>query len=229
MSVSPLRRVAVIIPCFNEELTIENVICDFKDKIPEADIFVVDNCSSDRTGQVAEAAGAKVLHEQAPGKGSVMQIAFNKISADVFVTVDGDATYSASDVKKILAPVIEGRADMVVGNRLNNRNAEVWTRHRVWGNRCICRFFNLLYGTKFSDILSGYRALSAEAVEVLSCQSKGFEIETEITAKAVIHKLRVQEEPIHYYQRPEGSSSKLSAFQDGLKIVGTMIRLWLAA
>ena len=227
MKRSPSPRIAIIVPCFNEESTIGEVVRDFNNALPEAEVFVVDNCSTDRTGDVAESAGATVMREHAQGKGSVMQIAFEKIKAEVYVTVDGDATYSASDIRKILDPVLDGRADMVVGNRLNAANSEVWRQHRVLGNKLICSFFNLLYGTKFSDILSGYRALSFDAARNMNFTSKGFEIETEITAKAVINRLRVEEPPIIYRKRPEGSSSKLSAIKDGLKIVGLMIKLRL--
>lgn len=221
----PSPRIAVIVPCFNEELTIGEVVRDFKNTLPEAEVIVVDNCSTDRTGDVAEASGAMVMREHAQGKGSVMQIAFEKIEADVYVTVDGDATYSASDIRKILDPILKGRADMVVGNRLNAANSEVWHQHRVLGNKMICSFFNLLYGTNFSDILSGYRALSFDAARKMKFASKGFEIETEITAKAVKNKLRVEEPPVIYRKRPEGSRSKLSALKDGFKIMGLMIKL----
>lgn len=219
------KRIAVIIPCYNEEQTIRQVVTDFKKQLPQADIVVIDNSSVDHSAARAREAGAHILQERVAGKGKVMQIAFEKISAEIYVFVDGDATYCAKDVHALLAPVVDGRADMVVGNRLNAQNKEVWKFHRVWGNRFFCRILNMLYGSQFSDILSGFRILTRGAADKIPCVMNGFEIEAEITIRALKSKLRVIELPIHYQMRPAGSHSKLSAFQDGLKILRLMLKM----
>lgn len=212
-------RVAILIPCFNERATIGKVVRDFRASLPEALVVVYDNGSSDGSRGEAEAAGALVGDEPRKGKGHVIRAMFRDIEAEVYVLVDGDDTYSAKDAGRLLAPIAEGRADMVVGSRLAQDSGESFRPLNLIGNWMFTRLFNLLFGARISDTLSGYRALSRNLVRSLRLDSGGFDIETEINIGAVEGGFRIAEVSLPYFRRPEGSQSKLNAFRDGFRVL----------
>lgn len=217
--------VAVAIPCYNEAATIAKVVRAFRQALPEAAIWVVDNASTDGSAHAAAEAGASVVRESRRGKGYVTQTILETIRADALVIVDGDGTYRAEDVHDLLAPVLRGEADMVVGNRLRDadRTAMGYVHHA--GNRLIVALLNALFRASFEDVLSGYRVLSRRFQQTVPLLAEGFEIETELTIQALRHGLLIREAPIHYEPRPEGSQSKLRTFKDGYRIVLTMMVL----
>jgi glycosyltransferase involved in cell wall biosynthesis len=218
-------RVAVLVPCFNEEAAIGKVIADFGAALPEAVIYVYDNNSTDRTVEVARQAGAQVRREPRQGKGNVVRRMFADIEAEVYFLVDGDATYDAPSARAMLSDLIENRRDMVVGARVNPQDAAYRRGHRT-GNRLLTEFVAAVFGRSFTDILSGYRAFSRRFVKSFPVLSGGFEIETELTIHALELDLPVGEIATPYYARPEGSASKLSTWRDGLRILGTIFRLY---
>lgn len=220
-------RVAVLIPCFNEEQTISSVIRDFKNELPNAEIFVYDNNSTDRTAAIAGECGATVRHESRRGKGNVIRSMFREIDADIYVMVDGDNTYPAFSVHELIKPIIDGQADMVVGDRLSNQtyNQENKRHFHVFGNNLVKFFINRLFRSKLNDIMTGYRAFNRLFIKTIPVLSPGFEIETEITLHALDKRFRIKEIPIIYRDRPPGSFSKLNTIRDGLRIVRTI--LWI--
>ncbi|HEX4828970.1 MAG TPA: glycosyltransferase family 2 protein [Xanthobacteraceae bacterium] len=219
------QRVAVLVPCFNEEATIGKVVADFRAALPEAAIYVYDNNSADRTGEVARAAGALVRRERHQGKGNVVRRMFADVDADLYVLVDGDATYDAASARTMIARLIEERLDMVVGARVDHEEAAYRRGHRT-GNRLLAGFFALAFHATFSDILSGYRVFSRRFVKSFPVLSRGFEIETELCVHALELELAVAEVPTPYYARPQGSVSKLSTWRDGLQILFTIVGLY---
>lgn len=218
-------RIAVAIPCLNEESTVGQVIENFRRVLPGATIYVIDNASSDETARVAEAAGAIVIREKRAGKGWTIQLIFSKIDADVVVVADGDDTYPAEAAKELIEPILADEADMVVGNRLVLSPSTAFARFHRLGNWMIVSFVNLCFGTRFSDILSGYRALSRRALREIPLITRGFEIETELTIQVLERGMVIQEVPIQYRARPIGSKSKLRMIRDGYRILLTIVIL----
>lgn len=215
------QSIAVAIPCYNEAPTVAKVVRDFRNVLPDGEILVVDNASSDETAKLARQAGARVVDESRRGKGYVVRKIFDIVDADICVLVDGDDTYLAEDLDGLLAPIHAGDADMVVGNRLAHASAEALTGVRRFGNRFFIRLVNLLTRTSLTDVLCGYRAVNRRFRQSVRLESHGFEIETELTVRAVREGMRIREVPIGYRERPAGSHSKLSPVKDGLRI------LWL--
>src|SRR5262245_42137631 len=219
------QRVAVLIPCFNEEAAIAKVVADFRAALPEAAIYVYDNNSTDRTAEVAREAGATVRRETHQGKGNVVRRMFADVDAEIYVLVDGDATYDAPSARAMIARLIEDRLDMVVAARVEEDEAAYRRGHRT-GNRLLTGFVASVFGATFGDILSGYRVFSRRFVKSFPVLSRGFEIETELTVHALELELAVAEVPTPYYARPQGSLSKLSTWRDGVRIVFTIFGLY---
>jgi glycosyltransferase involved in cell wall biosynthesis len=219
-------KIAIIIPCYNEAVTIAKVIRDFRASIPEADIHVFDNLSADGTGDTARAAGAIVHLVPVQGKGAVVRQMFRDIECDIGVMVDGDDTYPAARIRDVMQPVVEGRADMVVGTRLQQHADASFRPLHVFGNQLVLQSINVLFNARFSDVLSGYRAFSWRFMKTTPVLSKGFEIETEITLHALEHHMPVVEVPVAYGVRPEGSESKLHTFRDGYRVLKTILHLY---
>jgi len=213
--------IAVAIPCYNEAITVEKVVSDFRAQLPDASIYVFDNNSTDDTAQIALNAGALVHKVRKQGKGHVLQAIFDTIVADAIVLVDGDDTYFAEDVHRLLTPVLEGDVDMVVGNRLPSASDETMRKHRHLGNKLIVTSINLMFGTKYCDILSGYRIFSRRFVKTVPLLTPGFETETEMTLQALEEGMIIEEMPISYRSRPADSHSKLNAVRDGYRIMMT--------
>ena len=216
---------AVLIPCFNEELTVASVVDGFRAALPDATIYVYDNNSSDRTAERAAAAGAVVRREPLQGKGNVIRRMFADIEADVYVMVDGDGTYDPASAPGMIERVINERIDMVVGVRRQADGEAAWNQRRRFGNRVLTGTVAMLFGKRFSDILSGYRAFSRRFVKSYPALARGFETETELTVHALELRLPVAEVETPYKARPEGSYSKLSAFRDGLNILLVILLL----
>jgi len=217
-------RVAVLIPCFNEEAAIAKVVGDFRAAIPQATIYVYDNNSTDRTAAVAAAAGALVRGETHQGKGNVVRRMFCDVDADIYVLVDGDATYDAPSANAMIARLLEDRLDMVVGARVH-QDAAAYRPGHVAGNRLFTAFVASIFGAAFTDILSGYRVFSRRFVKSFPALSRGFEIEIELAVHALELELPVAEVSSPYYKRADGSISKLSTWRDGLRIVRTIFKL----
>ena len=221
-------KTAVLIPCYNEELTIEKVIKDFKKELPDADIYVYDNNSKDKTAQIAKANGAIVKHEYRQGKGNVVRSMFRDIDADIYVMVDGDDTYPAEEVHKLIKPVQEGRADMAIGDRLTNGTYQKENKRHFheFGNNLVRKSINVLFNTKLKDIMTGYRVFNKVFVKNMPVMSPKFEIETEMSLHALDKKFIIEEIPIVYRDRPEGSVSKLNTVSDGMKVIKTIIQMF---
>ena len=215
-------RIAIAVPCFNEAPTVGKVVEDFRRELPDAEIVVFDNASTDATGDEAVAAGARVVLEKRPGKGYVMQSIFETVDADVLV-VDGDDTYFAEDVHALLEPVVKDRADMVVGNRLKDASGRALNDLRRFGNHLIIGIMNFVFRTSFKDILSGYRVMNRNFLRSVPLITGGFE--TELTLQALGKGMVIEEIPIRYRERPSGSYSKLSPFGDGYRILITIAML----
>src|SRR5579863_10234077 len=220
MSETPYQ-VAVLVPCYNEERAIAKVVADFRAALPDAAVYVYDNNSTDRTVEVARGAGAVVRRETYQGKGHVVRRMFNDVEADVYVLVDGDATYDAPSAAAMIAKLIEERLDMVVAARIDQETAAYRRGHRT-GNRLLTGFVAHMFGRSFTDILSGYRVFSRRFVKSFPILSGGFEIETELTVHALELELPVGEVSTPYYSRPLGSTSKLSTWRDGYRILWTV-------
>ena len=218
-------RIAVLVPCFNEEAAVASVVADFRKALPSADIFVYDNNSSDRTAAVARDAGAQVRSERRQGKGHVVRRMFADIDADIYVLVDGDATYDAKSAPRMIETLLSDHLDMVVGFRVDQAKAAYRPGHRT-GNRMLTRFLSMVFGQAFRDILSGYRVFSQRFVKSFPVLSDGFEIETELSVHALELALPVAEIETPYYARPEGSVSKLNTWRDGFRIFGTILKLY---
>ena len=222
---STSKRIAVLVPCFNEEAAVANVVTGFRKALPTAQIYIYDNNSRDRTAAVARAAGAEVRSERRQGKGHVVRRMFADIDADVYVLVDGDATYDAPSAPRMIEKLVDEHLDMVVGLRVDQEQA-AWRRgHRI-GNRMLTGFLSSVFGQAFKDILSGYRVFSRRFVKSFPVLSDGFEIETELNVHALELAMPVAEVETPYYARPEGSVSKLNTYRDGLRILGTILKLY---
>ena len=222
---APLR-VAVLVPCFNEEAAVARVIAAFRDVLPDAVVYVYDNNSSDRTIAVATEAGAVVRRErQGKGKGHVVRRMFADIDADIYVLVDGDATYDAASAPRMIAALQADRLDMVVGHRIDQAVAAYRPGHRV-GNKLLTGCLAAVFGQAFKDILSGYRVFSRRFVKSSPVLSDGFEIETELSVHALELALPVAEIETPYFARPEGSFSKLNTWRDGFRILLTIVKLY---
>ena len=215
-------RVTVAIPCYNEAPTIAKVVADFRAQLPDADILVVDNASADDGGTRAKEVGARVVREKRRGKGYVMQTILETVDADVCVIVDGDDTYFAEDVHRLLSPVVAAEADMVVGDRLKEASSEALNDLHRFGNRVILGIINMAFRTRFQDVLSGYRVMNRNFMQSVPLITGGFETETELTLQALEKGMVIREVPIRYRARPVGSVSKLSPFADGYRILITM-------
>lgn len=225
-AVSARPRIAVLIPCYNEELTIADVISQFRAELPDAEIYVFDNNSTDRTVEEARAAGALIYHEKRQGKGYVVQSMFRKISADVYVMVDGDGTYPAPEVHRLIEPILTDEADIVVGSRLHRDATSQITIPNRLGNRFFLSVLNYTLGTSITDMLSGYRAFNRGFVKGVPLFGGGFETETELTIKALNRGFRIVEVPVNLTTRPEGSFSKIRIFRDGFLILNTLLALF---
>lgn len=219
------HRVAVLIPCYNEEAAITQTVKDFHAVLPEARIYVYDNNSTDRTVEVAKAAGAEVRRETRQGKGHVVRRMFADVEADIYVLVDGDATYDAPSAPRMVSELIEKHCDMVVAARVEREDAAYRRGHR-FGNKVLTGFVAQVFGRAFTDILSGYRIFSRRFVKSFPVLSGGFEIETELTVHALELDLPISEVQTPYYARPEGSVSKLNTYRDGFRILCTILRLY---
>ena len=219
-------RIAVLIPCYNEEPTVGEVVAAFRAELPAARIYVFDNNSTDRTVACALAAGATVLREPRQGKGFVVQSMFRRVEADVYIMVDGDGTYPAAEVHRLAAPIIANDADMVVGSRLQSGTRSEFRQLNRWANRLVLKLLNSIFSVQLTDILSGYRAFSRRFVKGLPLFGGGFEIETELTIKAVARGMRIVEVPTTLTSRPEGSHSKIRFFRDGALILNTILALF---
>ena len=222
---APRPRIAVLVPCFNEEVAIAKVIGDFRAAMPQAAIYVYDNNSTDRTADVARAAGAVVRRETHQGKGNVVRRMFADIDADIYVLADGDATYDAASAPAMVARLLDERLDMVVASRHHVEEA-AYRRGHLAGNRLLTGFVTMVFGRSFTDILSGYRVFSRRFVKSFPVLSRGFEIETELTVHALDLELAVGEIETPYCARPEGSESKLSTWRDGMRILRTILELY---
>jgi glycosyltransferase involved in cell wall biosynthesis len=212
--------VAVVIPCHNEEAAIAKVIADFRGALPRARLVVVDNASSDATSERARAAGADVISESRKGKGYALLRGFERVrDSDCVVMVDGDDTYPAENVANLIEAVQSGRADMAIGTRLQTFAEGAYPAGHNFGNRLFILLVRLLFGVRTTDLFSGYRALSRRFLETAPLIAQGFEIETELSLQALVGNFRVAEVPVHYRQRPAGSSSKLRTIRDGYRIL----------
>lgn len=217
--------VAVLIPCYNEEITIGKVIQDFKRSLPDASIYVYDNNSTDMTAEIAKRNGATVRIEPRQGKGNVVRAMFNEIDADAYVMVDGDDTYPAEAAKALVDKVIAGY-DMVIGDRLSSTYFQENKRaFHGFGNKLVRSSINTLFGSHVQDIMTGYRAFSNRFVKTYPCLSRGFEIETEMTIHSLDKNVRICEVPVQYRDRPEGSVSKLDTIGDGIKVLSTIFHM----
>jgi glycosyltransferase involved in cell wall biosynthesis len=219
------RTVAILIPCYNEEAAIATVVADFKAAVPDADVYVYDNNSNDRTAVIATKAGALVRHEPRQGKGHVVRRMFADVEADLYVLVDGDATYDAPSARALIDRLLADRLDMVVAARVDHEQAAYRSGHR-FGNRLLSGFVANVFGHSFSDMLSGYRVFSRRFVKSFPVLSGGFEIETELTIHALELGLPVAEVKTPYYARPAGSISKLNTWRDGFRILWTILKLY---
>ena len=222
-----MDKIAVLIPCYNEEKTIEKVIKDAKAALPEATIYVYNNNSKDRTAEIAEAAGAVVRNEYMQGKGNVIRRMFREIDALVYVMVDGDDTYPMESAPEMVDLVLNHNSDMVVGDRLSSTYYQENKRpFHNFGNNLVRGSINKLFGCNIRDIMTGFRAFSYEFVKTFPVLSKGFEIETEMTIHAVYNNMQIDNVVIDYRDRPEGSVSKLNTYADGFKVLKTIARLY---
>ena len=214
-------RVAVLVPCYNEALTIGKVVDDYRNALPGARVYVYDNNSSDGTAEIAHRHGAIVKHEPRQGKGNVCRQMFRDIEADCYLMVDGDDTYDETKAVEMCLPILNGDADMTVGDRLSNGSYAEENKRAFhgFGNNLVRMMIKWIYGYTFDDVMTGYRAMSRAFVKTFPVLSEGFQIETELSIHAVDRRWRIQTIPIEYRDRPEGSESKLSTFSDGLKVI----------
>ena len=221
-------RIAVLVPCYNEEKTVEKVVRDFRKVLPEAVIYVYDNNSKDRTAELASSAGAVVRHEYMQGKGNVMRRMFREIDAEAYLIVDGDDTYPAEDAREMADAVLLHQADMVIGDRLSSTYfSENKRPFHNFGNTLVRKSINILFKTDITDIMTGYRAFSYQFVKSFPVLSKGFEIETEMTIHAIDKNMQIENVVVQYRDRPAGSESKLNTYKDGLKVLRTILRLYM--
>lgn len=221
-------KIAVLLPCYNEELTIGKVIDDFKSELPNADIYVYDNNSKDNTYKISKEHGAIVVKEPRQGKGNVVRSMFRDIEADVYIMADGDDTYPADEVRSLIQPILNGEADMVIGDRLSNGTYAKENKRAFhgFGNKLVQSLIGLLFKNEINDIMTGYRAFNRYFVKTMPVLSNGFQIETEMSIHALDKKFVLKEVPIEYRDRPEGSVSKLSTFKDGYRVLKMLISLF---
>ena len=216
--------IAVVIPCYQEALTIGKVVADFRRELPDARIYVYDNNCTDGTGELAAKAGAIVRREKRQGKGYVVAAMFEQMDADILVMVDGDDTYEAGHVHKLLEPILRGDADMTVATRLTGHGENSFRPLHVAGNKMVCGIINWWAGSSVTDIFSGYRAFTRESARQIPITVRGFDVETELTLQALYRGQVIKEIPAPYRSRPEGSFSKLNTFSDGFRV---LLRLFL--
>lgn len=222
-----MDKIAVLIPCYNESLTIEKVVSDYKEALPEATIYVYDNNSSDHTDELARKAGAKVVYEYRQGKGNVIRSMFRDIDAECYLMIDGDDTYPAENAREMVDLVLNKGVDMVIGDRLSSTYfIENKRPFHNMGNRIVRSLINHLFHSNVKDIMTGYRAFSRLFVKSFPVLSKGFEIETEMTIHALDKNFLLEEIPVTYRDRPEGSESKLNTVSDGMKVLKTIASLF---
>lgn len=221
-----MRTIAVLLPCYNESATIAQVVGDFRAALPEATIYVFDNNSTDDSAVLARGAGATVVAVPEQGKGHVVRAMFRTVQADLYLMADADGTYDSTRARDLLAPIQEGRADIVIGTRRTDIPGAYPAGHR-WGNRLFNLIVGRLFGGGLEDIFSGYRAFSPYFVRQFPARSTGFEVETEMSIFILEKRIRAIEIPTAYGARPSGSVSKLNTFRDGLRILGTILRLFL--
>lgn len=221
------KKIAVLIPCYNESKTIKKVVEDYKRALPEADIYVYDNNSSDHTDEIAKKAGAIVKYEYRQGKGNVIRSMFKDIDADCYLMIDGDDTYPAENAKEMCDLILDKKADMVIGDRLSSTYfTENKRPFHNFGNRLVRGLINFLFESDVRDIMTGYRAFSYEFVKTFPVLSKGFEIETEMTIHALDKNFLLKEVKVGYRDRPAGSVSKLNTYRDGFRVLKTIGRLF---
>jgi glycosyltransferase involved in cell wall biosynthesis len=228
LSVSPVakfmtspskNKIAVLIPCYQEEQTVGKVVQDFKRVLPDAEIYVFDNNCTDKTAQVAQAAGAIVIREKRQGKGHVVAAMFEQVDADIYVMVDGDDTYDAASVNLLLQPIFKGDADITVAGRLHQFGDKSFRNFHILGNRLVCYIINRMFESNINDIFSGYRAFTREAARLIPITARGFDVETELTLQALYRGLVIKEVEAPYGERPEGSFSKLKTGSDGVLVL----------
>lgn len=220
------NNIAVLIPCYNEELTIAKVITDFQRQLPNASIYVFDNASTDQTVTKALEAGAEVVNVKYRGKGNVVQYMSRFIDADFYIMVDGDDTYPAKNCHELLAPILDGKADMVVGSRLLLEYESDFRYLNRLGNKLFVGLLNSIFNVKITDMLSGYRVMNRELFDGIPILSRGFEIETELTIRALEAGYVVQEIPVQLIARREGSHSKINIIKDGIRILRALVTLF---
>lgn len=222
-----MDKIAVLIPCYNEEVTIKKVIDDFKHELPEATIYVYDNNSQDKTAEIARENGAVVYTETKQGKGNVIRSMFRDIEAECYLMIDGDDTYPAANAREMCKHVLENNTDLVIGDRLSSTYFEENKRpfHNV-GNKMVRYLINTIFDSEIQDIMTGYRAFSYRFVKTFPVLSKGFEIETEMTIHTLDKNLYVETVIVDYQDRPEGSESKLDTYSDGIKVIKTIFSLF---
>lgn len=220
-------KIAVLIPCYNESKTIAKVVKDYKEALPEADIYVYDNNSTDNTDEIAKKSGAIVRYESKQGKGNVIRTMFREIDADCYLMIDGDDTYPSENARQMCDYVLENGVDMVIGDRLSSTYFEENKRpfHNL-GNRMVRGLINKIFKSNIRDIMTGYRAFSYNFVKTFPILSKGFEIETEMTIHAIDKNFTLKEIPVQYRDRPEGSVSKLNTYKDGARVIKTIAILF---
>ena len=224
---SKKKKIAVLIPCYNEARTIAKTVSDFKAALPDAKVYVFDNASTDDSAALALSSGANVISVPQRGKGNVVRAMFREVDADVYVMADADDTYPAGEVGKLVQPILQRKADMVTGDRLSTTYRTENTRPgHSFGNALVCFLVSLLWDKKVKDVMTGYRAFSREFVKNCPVMSQGFEIETEITLHALDKRFSILEIPITYKNRPTGSHSKLKTFKDGFKILGVIFNMF---
>lgn len=219
-------NVAVLIPCHNEEVTVGKVVGDFRRELPDATIYVFDNCSTDRTAEIAKESGAVVFREPRKGKGFVVERMLDTVRADFYVMVDGDDTYPAECVGKLLQPVLAGLADMTVGARLIDHTDESFRPLHKFGNKLVRSLVNWVGRADLTDIMSGYRAFSRRVVQRLPVVSAGFEVETDMTIQMLYYRMKIVEIQVPYRERPAGSESKLNTFRDGFRVLWKIFTLF---
>jgi len=222
------KRIAVLIPCYNEAATIGKVVDDLAAKLPEATIYVFDNCCTDETAAIAREHGATVIREPRQGKGFVISSMLSRVDADYYLMIDGDDTYPADSADDLLAPVLAGDADMAIGARLAAYDDKSFRPLHVFGNKLVRGMVNLIFGVKLTDILSGYRAFNRHVVNCVPVVSSGFEVETELTIHSLYYRLKLVEVQVPYGVRPDGSVSKLRTFRDGFRVLWKLFNLMRA-
>jgi glycosyltransferase involved in cell wall biosynthesis len=217
-------KIALLLPCLNEELTLAKVIRDFRAEIPHLDVYVFDNGSTDRSREIAFEEGANVIVVPRKGKGNVVRRMFEVVEADLYIMVDSDATYDPKGIWQLIAPVLSGEAEMTVGSRVAH-SSSAYRKFHQFGNQLIIRLINNIFNSSFTDICSGYRVMTHYFVKNIPLLRKGFEVETELTVYSLINEFNVIEVPLPYGERPENSHSKLRTFSDGYKVLLTIV--WL--